>query len=369
MMPHLLVAISSHGFGHAMQALLVVNALRAHLPNLKITLRTQVPSHFLKARLQGDFQLLPHASDFGMSMHSAVDIDLPTSITVYDQFHLNWSERVVVEANTLLATQADLILADIPYLTLAGAQQADIPAVALCSLNWADIYWHYCADHPNAKKVYQEIQTAYQSAYYFLQAEPSMPMTNLKNTQAIGPLATLGVNCRNLINRRLQLNPTSILVLVALGGIEMPLPLQNWPQIPGVFFLVPAAWKIQRSDTYAWENLNLPFIDVLCSCDVVIAKPGYGTFVEAACNGIAVLYLERDDWPETPYLVAWLKKQTRTLSISRLQLEQGNLLESLQDVLALPNPQRPKANGAEQAAQLLLPLLSLVEKVGGQASG
>jgi hypothetical protein len=41
-MPHLLVAISSHGFGHAMPALLVVNALRQRLPSLQITLRTTV---------------------------------------------------------------------------------------------------------------------------------------------------------------------------------------------------------------------------------------------------------------------------------------------------------------------------------------
>jgi hypothetical protein len=352
-MPHLLVAISSHGFGHAMQAALVVNALRVRLPTLKVTLRTRVSPHFLASRLHGDFKLLPVSSDFGMSMHSAVDVDVAASAAAYTKFHADWSEKVAVEAKALAATQADLILADIPYLTLAGAQQAGIPAVALCSLNWADIYWHYCADQSNARQIYEQMQAAYQSARYFLQAEPSMQMRDLDNTLPIGPLASLGTNRRTTINQQLQLNPDQALVLIALGGIEMALPLQDWPKMPGVSWLVPRAWEIQGPEFYAWESLNLPFIDVLRSCDVVITKPGYGTFTEAACNGVAVLYLEREDWPETVYLEAWLKKQARALSISRPQLEQGAIMDSLKQVLAAPKREPPRANGAEQAAEIL----------------
>ena len=356
-MPHLLVAISSHGFGHAMQASLVVNALRARLPTLQITLRTQVSPRLLATRLHSDFQLLPVSSDFGMCMDSAVDIDLAASAAAYTAFHTDWPKKVAAEANALTATHADLILADIPYLTLAGAQQAGMPAVALCSLNWADIYWHYCAKQPNAEPIHQQMLAAYRSAKYFLQAEPSMPMTDLENTRPIGPLAQLGINRRAVINQQLQLNPKQRLVLVALGGIEMPLPMQSWPQMPGVSMLIPAAWHIQRPNTFAWENLGLNFIDVLCACDAIITKPGYGTFTEAACNGVAVLYLERPDWPETVYLEAWLKKQARAISISRLQLEQGAIMDSLEQVLAAPKPERPNANGAEHAADLLLPLL------------
>ncbi len=354
-MPHLLVAISSHGFGHAMQALSVANALRERLPTLKITLRTRVSPDYLATRLQGDFQLLPISSDFGMSMHSAVNVDIATSAATYTKFHTNWSQKVAVEAEQLAATQADLILADIPYLTLAGAQKAGIPAVALCSLNWADIYWHYCANQPNARQIHQQMQAAYQSAQFFLQAEPSMPMTDLNNTRPISPLATFGINRRAAINQQLQLSPEQRLVIIALGGIKMSLPMQNWPKMPGISWLIPAAWKIQRPDTYTWDNLNMAFIDILRSCDALIAKPGYGTFTEAACNGIPVLYVEREDWPETLYLEAWLKKQANALSVSRTQLEEGTMREELELLLAAPKHEPPKANGAAQAAELLLP--------------
>jgi hypothetical protein len=288
-------------------------------------------------------------------MRSAVDIDLAASAVAYSQFHADWSQKVRVEAKALAAIKADLILADIPYLTLAGAEKASIPAVALCSINWADIYWHYCTNQPDAKFIHQQIQAAYQSARYFLQPAPSMPMTDLDNALSIGALAALGTPCRSVINQKLQLNPEQRLVCFALGGIEMSLPIQDWPKIEGVSMRVPAAWQIDRPNTFAWESLNLAFIDILCSCDVLITKPGYGTFTEAACHGIPVIYLERDDWPETFYLVDWLKKQTRTVSISRNSLERGAIMESLEQVFAatlLPSP--PKANGAEEAADLLL---------------
>ncbi len=49
--------------------------------------------------------------------------------------------------------------------------------------------------------------------------------------------------------------------------------------------------------------------ELLASADLVITKPGYGTFVEAACHGVPVLYLERPDWPEAPALCDWLEAQ------------------------------------------------------------
>jgi UDP-N-acetylglucosamine:LPS N-acetylglucosamine transferase len=42
-----------------------------------------------------------------------------------------------------------------------------------------------------------------------------------------------------------------------------------------------------------FEPLDRPIADLLCSVDAVLAKPGYGTFAEAACNGTPLLYLRR----------------------------------------------------------------------------
>ncbi len=50
-MPHLLVDISSHGYGHVSQTSAVVNELVRLLPGLRVTIRTTSPYEFLKSRL------------------------------------------------------------------------------------------------------------------------------------------------------------------------------------------------------------------------------------------------------------------------------------------------------------------------------
>ena len=60
--------------------------------------------------------------------------------------------------------------------------------------------------------------------------------------------------------------------------------------------------------------------------DAIIAKPGYGTFVEAAIQGVPVLYLPRPGWPEQPCLVEWLRGHGRAVAITREEAQAGHLL-------------------------------------------
>ena len=352
-MPHLLVTISPHGYGHAMQTCLVLNALHQCRPDLRITLQTTVSRDFLSSRLNLLYTLLPINHDFGMLMNSAVDIDVPASHQAYQQAHENWPTRVTQTSQDLQHLQADVILADVPYLTLAAAAQIGVPTIALCSLNWFDIYKHYCHDLPQADKIQQQMLDAYQSAAVFLQPQPSMPMPELHNTQSIGCLAELGENQRESLLQQLQLPENTRLILVALGGINMPCPVHRWPVLKNTCWLIPSAWHTERSDMRVFNTLALSFIDTLCSCDLILTKPGYGSFTEAACNGIPTLYLRREDWPETPYLTDWLHQHTAAQAITREQLHHGDLQNSIEQVLALPRPSPPAPTGAEQAAQMI----------------
>lgn len=103
----------------------------------------------------------------------------------------------------------------------------------------------------------------------------------------------------------------------------------------------------------AFESLGLSFTDLLCSMDAVLTKPGYGTFTEAACNGTAVLYARRDDWPEQDCLIDWLNKNARCDEISETALMSGRLAEALADLWQQPLPPLPKPTGIADVAKLL----------------
>ena len=107
--------------------------------------------------------------------------------------------------------------------------------------------------------------------------------------------------------------------------------------------------------------LALPFTDVLCSVDAVLTKPGYGTFTEAACNGVPVLYLRRDDWPEQDCLIDWLHQNALCAEISATELASGRLDGKLETLWQQVSITPPKPEGALDAALYLRDRLRMAE--------
>jgi len=344
---HLSVDISSHGFGHLAITAPVLNALAEIVPDFRLTVRSALPAAKLQQRIKVPYALIPAATDFGYVMIDATRVNLAASATAYRQAHSDWSARVADEARFLDKLKPDLVLTNVSYLPLAGAAAAGIPAVSLCSLNWADLFDHFFGNQPWAAPIHAEMLAAYRSAQAFLRITPGMAMEALGNVESVGPIAALGTR------HDLGLSGEKA-VLIAMGGIAHRLPVENWPRQPGVRLLYPGEWNCQHPDAIAGESFGLSFTDLLCSVDAVITKPGYGTFTEAACNGTPVIYQRREDWPEQDCLIEWLKDHGRCTEISAATLEHGQLAAAFELISdQAPRPQ-PVANGIAQAARTIL---------------
>jgi hypothetical protein len=339
-MPHLLVAITAHGFGHVAQTAPVVNALRQRLPQLRLTLYSSLPHRFLAGRFAGDFTHIAHSPDVGMCMKDALEVDIAASGRAYRHYHRHWEAAVATEARLLVSHAPNVVLANVPYRILVAAARAGIPALAMCNLNWLDIYRHFCAGLPESTSISEEILDAYRSARAFLQPTPHMPMPGLENCVAIGPVARIGIDRRAAICQALGLSTECKLILVSLGGVATQISLAEWPPLADVRWIVPSSWNPHRHDMITLESLDMDFIDVLRSADALITKPGYGSFVEAACNSVPVLYAPRHDWPEESFLVDWLHEYGRCLPIQRAQLQQGDFSSVLEPLFSLP-PRAP----------------------------
>jgi hypothetical protein len=349
------VAITPHGFGHAAQVSPVVNALRRRLPALRITILTSLPEAFLKRRIQGDFKLISQAPDFGLIMNSALDIDLDASAAAYAELHRNWQQRVDAEARRLESLVPDLVLADVPYLTLAAARQAAIPAAALCSLNWADIYRHYFASRKEAAEVLAHMESAYRSARVFLCPEPSMPMSFLDNRVSIGPVAAQGHCRRDDLMRQLGLDVGQSVVLVAPGGVETRFALENWPDGQGIHWLVSERWQVRHPNASPVEKTGVGFTDLVASCDAVLGKCGYGTVSECVVNATPLLYIPRSDWPEEQVLLQWLEAHNAAVPVEPIRLGSGEFGDLVVRARSL-ELKACRATGANQAADCLLKL-------------
>ena len=348
-MPHLVVSISGHGFGHVAQTAPILNLLHRRMPQLRLTVRSAVPLKHLRSRIGVPFTHLPSEGDIGMVMSSALDICAEDSRAAYRAFHANWDTRVADESRLLRELGADMVLSNVGYLALAGAQRAGIQNAALCSLNWADIYRHYCGNDAIAA----QIQSCYAKADAFLRATPGMAMADLPNVVPVAPIAAVGKNRRDELNRHMKLSDNAKLVLVSLGGISGRLPIERWPRIGGVRWLVQGNWQVEHPDAIVIESLPMNFSELLASSDALICKPGYGSFVESACSGLPVLYVSRADWPESPVLISWLQQHAMCRELSRDALERGDIAGVLEEFWHTPPPEPVIPTGTEQVAEWL----------------
>lgn len=333
----------------------MLNTLLRQLPTLRVTLLTSLPRALLRGRMQGEFALIEEAPDFGLVMNSALAIDLDSSAAAYRRLHQDWDQRVEREAQRLRRLAPDLVLADVPYLTLAGAAKAGIPALALCSLNWADIYRHYFARLPEAPQVLAQMQEAYRSARVFLCPEPSMPMDFLDRHKrmAVGPIAASGAARRAELLARLPTGAAGQrVILVAPGGVQTRFPMEHWPTEQGIHWLVSADWRVQHPDVSSYQSTGMGFIELVASCDAVLGKCGYGTVAECVVNATPLMYIPRPDWPEESALLHWLQAHNAALAVDGQRLETGRFADLMAPLACLQVNVCPP-DGARQAAELI----------------
>jgi len=348
MVKRIVVDVSGHGFGHLSQTTTVIAALRARHPDVRVILRTACASEVVADFAGETIECAPLPPEPSLLMKGPLAVDREASDAAYRDFHAKWDERVSARAEAIAALRPDLLVSNVPYVSLAAAARMSIPAVALCCLNWLDLRAAYCA-HGDA--IAETIEAAYQSAAAFLQPAPHMPMAGLRNRRSIGPIGRKGSERGAEIRARLGLGAKTRLVLVTFGGA----PGEYALELPGdadIFWIVQNRRKISASRAVSAADLPMPFIDVLASVDAVIAKDGYSTLVEAACNGARMLMLTRPDWPETPWLVEWAQRNARFTALPHGS-GAGVIGSALRELLAQEPAPRVQPTGVMEAVEAI----------------
>lgn len=348
--PHLWLALSPHGYGHAAMSAPVVAELRRRRPALRLTIQTGLPADFLRTAFGDDFTLVSDIPDFGFRMRSSIDIDLEASALGYAALHSDFAAVVGREAARLAAARPDVVVSNVAYAVLAGAAKAGVPAIGFSCLNWADMFARYLRFMPDAPRIEAEIRAAYAAAEVFLRCTPAQEMT-LPNVVDVGVVARQGRCRREELEAALGVPAGTRIGLIAFGGIDHRLPTERWPAIPGWTWINALAEVPERPDMVPWRRPGIPFGDLIPSVDLVVTKVGYGTFTEAGVAGTPVLFVPRPGWPESPHLDDWLLDHTRCMPAEPAAFFDGRLPMLLRMVLSLPNPLPARPDGTGQVAE------------------
>ena len=342
--------VSGHGFGHAARAIEVANALAERRPDLRIIIRSSVAPWLVARTARPGIELSAAQVDTGVIQIDSLTLDARGSIALAETFMSAIDERVDTELEFLRASDASLTVSDLPALGIASGVAAEVPAIALGNFTWDWIYEHY----EGGAAVARQIGEIYSRTTQALR----LPMW--------GGFATMPwITDLPFVARRSEREPDEVrdalgiprdarVVLASFGGYGVAdLDVGSIEKIRGYHVLLPG-----MIDEDAMYGRGYRYEDLVCAVDVVVSKPGYGIISECLANGTALLYTSRGDFREYPVLVEAMPKFLRCAFIDHDDLFAGRWQPHLDELLAQPEPPtQPAVNGAEVAADILLPLI------------
>ena len=345
--------ISSHGFGHLAQTGPVIDRIHELTPDTRLVVRTKHTPELVGQFLKAPVEFGEPPAEATMVASDVASIDLDASARAYRSLHAYWDAILHKEVELLRRLRPTAVVSNINPMSLAAGRRLGLPALAMCSMNWRDIYSHYFGNRPEASAIIDRLTYAYSCADLFLQLQPHMPMSDLTNLRSIPPIARRGKNRRETLRQKLGLTADKKILLLTLGGAATPKNIKL-PLIRGAHWLVRGEGPSGREDVTSFDDLGFSVLDLTFSSDAVICKDSYCSVVEAALAAVKIVIAPRPDWPEVASLLDWVQERCGGV------LAPGGLadVQGLKNAVlsALDGAPRPPvcADGVEEAAIAIL---------------
>ena len=343
--------VSCHGYGHAMRAIAVLEALHQRCPEVVADIFTAVPEAIFAQSLK-NYRYHFLRADVGLVQKDAFTVDLPATLTQLDQF-LNFDPALVAD----LARQVEgceAVLADISPLGIAVAKKAKIHSVLVENFTWDWLYGHYLAEYPQFSRYIDQLAELYSSVTWHIQAEPIC-----RKGQAAVHCAPIARRLRGGAEawRGQLLGDGQKLVVVSLPDWDAEsapwLAMATEPTEIHCHFVIAGqkeTKKIASNITLLGRDIYHP--DIIAAADAVLCKPGASTIAECAQSGCRVLLVKTAS-PEEAVLAEYVRQHLVGDECSLDDTRTGAWLAALPALLAQPRPKPAAADGGQAVASFL----------------
>ena len=296
------IAITSHGFGHAVRAATVAEKLQQLRPDIALNLVTVAPEWLLKSYIKGEFIYRQRVFDVGVIQSDSLTMDREATLNKMQAIISRQEQIIAEEAQYIKNNNIGLILADIPALAAPIARAAGVPCWMMSNFGWDFIYRDW-------GKEFSEIVTWIEN--YYSQSDRLFRLPLAESMSAFPHVTDVGLTgskpqftndeLRQKFNLAASLDKT---ILLTFGGLGLQsIPYHNLERF--------ADWQFITFDRNAPDLPNLLKIadqtlrplDFMPICGRVFSKPGYSTFSEAMCCDTPIVSLTRDGFAEAQVLL------------------------------------------------------------------
>jgi UDP:flavonoid glycosyltransferase YjiC (YdhE family) len=351
--PVLYIAITGHGFGHAVRAASVAAQVKKLNPEVLLILVTTAPRWLLESYIQTDFIHRPRAFDVGVIQADSFQMDKAATLTKMQQFKQQQNSIIAAEVNYIHTNKVGLILADIPALAAPIAKAAGIPCWMMSNFGWDFIYRAWGAEF---SEITDWIRENYQQCDRLFRLPMCESMSAFTQITEVGLTGGTPRHRKEDLQSKFKLHTSQEkTILLTFGGLGLEaIPYQNLSKFTD--------WQFIAFDRHAPDLPNLIKIednqyrpvDFMPLCGRVISKPGYSTFAETLRLEIPLISLTREDFAESPLLLQGIEDYGYHQILSPAEFFAGEWEFLFRD----PQPPRQKSSldkyGAEEIAQAVV---------------
>jgi hypothetical protein len=351
--PTLYIAITGHGFGHAVRACSVAAAIQKLCPEILLILVTTAPRWLLESYIQGSFIHRPRAFDVGVIQSDSLSMDKEATLEKVQQIRSAERSIIAGEVNFIRTNRVGLILADIPPLATKIAASAEIPCWMMSNFGWDFIYRDWGGEFVEIADWISECYGACDRLFRLPFHEPMSAFPNITDVGLTG--GTPSYSIEQLRENFALTTPTDKTVLLTFGGLGLQqIPYDALSQFPD--------WQFITFDNLAPDLPNLLKVagheyrpvDFMPLCGRVVSKPGYSTFAEATRLSIPIVSLTREDFAEAPVLLEGIQNYAYHQILTPGEFFEGNW-EFLNSSPQPPRQsQRVAIDGTEAIAQTIV---------------
>lgn len=351
--PVLYLAITNHGFGHAVRASSVASVIKKLNPEILIVVVTTAPRWLLESYIQADFIYRPRAFDIGVIQSDSINMDFTATLNKMQEFRTRQNQIIAGEVNFIKTNKIGLILADIPAMAVKIAISANIPCWMMSNFGWDFIYRDWGEEFLD---IANWISECYQKCDRLFRLPFAESMSNFPNIIDVGLTGGNPNYTETYLREKFAIKTSKEkTILLTFGGLGLEaIPYPNLAKF--------SDWQFITFDKNAPELPNLLKVtdnqyrpvDFMPLCGKVVSKPGFSTFSESLKLDIPIVTLTRQGFAESQFLIEGLKNYGHHQIISPSEFFEGDWQ------FILSNPQTPltniflEKNGSEVIAQAVV---------------
>ncbi len=351
--PVLYVAVTNHGFGHAVRSASIVSQVIKLNPEILPILVTSAPRWLLDSYIDGDFVHRQRGYDVGVIQADSIQMDKQATLEKWREIRAKKNSIIASEVDFIRTNRVGLVLADIPPLATKIAKSADVPCWMVGNFGWDFIYENWGED-------FAELTSWIRGCYAECDRLFKLPLCeSMSSFTTVTEAGLTGGNphfSEGEIRDKFGITaPKEKTVLLTFGGLGLQaIPYENIKNFPDWQFITFDGSAPDLANLTKFQNSAYRPVDFLPVCGRVISKPGYSTFSEALRLETPIVSLTREGFAESPILLRGIQEYSQHQIIDGDTFFKSNWEFLYQPLQPPQSSVKLSKNGSESIAQTIV---------------